>query len=175
MPQRFRAWSQALTRRQRYAGGATVLLIVAVLATWLLWPSGSAEPPPRERQYKAVTACLLTDDRDLTADPARTAWAAMQEASVQSLVKVQHLAITGPQTAANGLTYYNTLGVQKCTVIIAAGDIPVAAMVEGLAAFPAIKHYAIGGDPKGKPITTIDATSADTIKAGMRAAITAAG
>src|SRR5262249_44963819 len=98
-----------------------------------------------------------------------------QETSAQNLVKVQHLAITGPQTTANGLTYYNTLGAQKCTVIIAAGPVPVAAMVEGSATFPAIKHFAVGGATKDKPITVVDDSSKDTIKAGVRAAVMTAG
>lgn len=164
-----RSW----TRNQRIAATAGTLLLVTG-ATWLLWPN-DGPPPPRERQYKATTACLLTDDQGITGDIANAAWAGMQEASVQTLVKVQHLAITGPQTPANGTTYYNTLGVQKCTVIIAAGPIPVAAMTDGLQAFPNIKHFAVGGDTQGKPITTIDAATPQTIKAGTHAAVSGAG
>ncbi|GAA0734437.1 hypothetical protein Drose_34915 [Dactylosporangium roseum] len=170
-----RAAVRAWPRRQQIIAGSAMLTVLAVLATWLLWPQDPPPPAPRERQYKATTACLLTDDQDLAAEPARTVWAGMQDASVQTLVKVQHLAISGPQTTANGLTYYNTLGMQRCTVIIAAGPVPVAAMTEGITAFPDIKHYAVGGNTDGKPVTTIDTTTADTIKTGARAAVTAAG
>lgn len=161
------------SRNQRVAATAVVLLLFTG-ATWLLWPDDSPAPP-RERQYKASTACLLTDDQALNGDLAKAAWSGMQEASVETLVKVQHLAIIGPQTPANGVTYYNTLGVQKCTVIIAAGQVPVAAMVDGLQSFPAIKHFAVGGDATSTSVTAVDATSPQTIKAGSRAAVSAAG
>ncbi|MFF5234695.1 hypothetical protein [Dactylosporangium sp. NPDC000521] len=161
------------TRSQRIAATSVVLLVLTG-ATWLLWPGDPPAPAPRERHYKATTACLLTDDHGLNGDPAKAAWAGMQKASVETLVKVQHLAISGPQNAANGVTYYNTLGVQKCTVIIAAGPVPVAAMVDGLASFPDIKHFAIGGDTKDKPVTAVDATTPETIQAGTHAAVASA-
>jgi hypothetical protein len=161
-----------LSRRQIVGGSVTLGLVIAAVVTWIAWPD-QKPPPPRERQYKATTACLLTDDHDLNGDLAKAAWAGMQEASVASLIKVQHLAITGPQTAANGLTYYNTLGVQHCTVIIAAGDVPVAAMTRGIGSFPQIKNVAVGGEPHGKEITTIDSTSADAVRTGAKAIVAA--
>lgn len=162
-----------LTRRQTLIGAGALTAAVAVLITWLAWPD-SKPAPPRERQYKATTACLLTDNNDLTGELAKAAWAGMQEASTATLVKVQHLAILGPQTPANGLTYYNTLGIQHCTVIIAAGEIPVAAMTQGIDTFPAIKHAAIGGDTNGKPITAVDASTPDTIRNNVKAIVSAA-
>ena len=161
------------TRSQRIAAAAGSLLLL-LGTTWLLWPDDAPPPPPRERQYKATTACLLTDDQGLNGDTAKAVWAGMQEASVETLVKVQHLAITGPQTPANGVTYYNTLGVQKCSIIIAADPIPVAAMIDGLPSFPNIRHFAVNGDTKGNAVTVVDATSPQTIKAGARAAVSSA-
>jgi len=162
------------TARQRIAVGTVAGVLAIALVTWLAWPDPAKPPAPRERQYKATTACLLTDEHDLGGDLARAAWAGMQDASTATLIKVQHLAITGPQTPANGLTYYNTLGVQRCTVIIAAGQVPVAAMTQGRAAFPDIRHAAIGADTQDKAVTVIDASSADTIRAGVRTLVTAA-
>jgi hypothetical protein len=83
-------------------------------------------------------------------------------------IKVQQLAVIGPQNAANALTYFNTLGVRKCTVIIAAGDIPVAAMAEGYAQFPSSKHVAIGGDPRDKPLIMVDGGPPATVQARIR-------
>jgi hypothetical protein len=80
--------------------GAALVVIAAGL-TWLLWPDAKA-PPPRERQYRATTACLLTDDKGVVGDPAKAAWAGMQEASTATLIKVQYLAIAGPQTRPTG-------------------------------------------------------------------------
>ncbi|MGI5239672.1 hypothetical protein [Dactylosporangium sp. CA-139066] len=163
-----------LTRRRMLIGAGALAVVLAALITWLAWPEDEA-PPPRERQYKATTACLLTDDQDLNGELARAAWAGMQDASVATLIKVQHLAITGPQTAANGLTFYNTLGVQRCTVIIAAGDVPVAAMAAGYANFPSAKHVAVGGgDVRNKPITVVDASTPDAIRSGVKAIVAAA-
>jgi hypothetical protein len=157
-----------LTRRQQALLAGALAVLIAGLATWLLWPDGPDGRAPRERQYRSTTACLLTDDKGLAADPAKAAWAGMQEASVATLIKVQYLAITGPQTAANGLSYFNTLGVQRCTVIIAAGDVPVAAMSLGYQRFPNVQHVAIGGDPKGAPITRVDPGTPATIQSTVK-------
>lgn len=139
---------------------------MAAVATWLLRPSASV-PEARERHYAATTACLLTDDKGLAGEPARAAWAGMQEASANGSVKAQYLAITGPQTPANGLSYFNTFGVQRCTVIVAVGDIPVAAMMDGQARFPDIRLFAVGGAP-ADPITAVDTSSPSSVQDGVR-------
>ncbi|WP_432841100.1 hypothetical protein [Dactylosporangium sp. CA-092794] len=163
---------RALTDRRTLIVAGALAAVLAALITWLAWPD--RPPAPRERQYKATTACLLTDDHDLAGEPAKAAWDGMQDASLATLIKVQHLAISGPQTAANGLTYYNTLGVQHCTVIIAAGDVPVAAMTLGIDTFPAIRHVAVGGDPKGKAVSVVDDSSPASIRSGVKALVAAA-
>ncbi|MGI5238566.1 hypothetical protein [Dactylosporangium sp. CA-139066] len=163
---------RTLTHR-RLAVGGVLLVVAAAVVMWLAWLDDPA-PAPRERQYKATTACLLTDDQGLAGPLAKPAWDGMQDASLATLIKVQHLAITGPQTAANGLTYYNTLGVQRCTVIIAAGEVPVAAMIQGYASFPSIKQVAIHGDTKDKPITVIDTATPDTIRNSVKTIVAAA-
>lgn len=145
-------------------------VVVAAIVAWLLWPS-PAEPEVRERHYEATTACLLTGDKGLADEPARAAWAGMREASAETAVKVQYLAIAGPQTAANGLSYFNTLGVQRCTVIVAVGDVPVAAMMDGHARFPDIRQVAVGGAP-AEPITAVDTSSPSSIEDGVREVVT---
>jgi hypothetical protein len=77
-------------------GGGVGVAVVAGLLTWALWPE-----PPRQREYLDATACLLTDEQGVTADPARTVWTTMQIASVKSLVRVQNLQVNGPQTTEN--------------------------------------------------------------------------
>ena len=161
----------ALRGVHKWAILAAGVLIAAGL-TWLLWPDAKA-PPPRERQYRATTACLLTDDKGVAGDPAKAVWAGMQEASTDTLIKVQYLSIAGPQTAANGLSFFNSLGGQQCTVIIAAGPTAVAAMVEGYKQFPGVRMVAVGGDTKGAPITAIDGPAA-TIRSSVRTAVTEA-
>lgn len=155
-------------KRARLLLAATLVVGVAATAAGLLWPTEPSQSPDRERHYKTTTACLLTDDKGLNGDVAKAAWAGMQDASLATLIKVQHLAVNGPQTAANGLTYFNTLGVRKCTVIIAVGDAPVAAMADGYPQFPHTRHVAIGGDTRGRPLTTVDTSSPATIQSQVR-------
>jgi hypothetical protein len=156
-------------RRHRLLVGGLLVAVAATIVTWSLWPPKPPDDAPaRERHYTANTACLLTDDKGIAAEPAHAAWAGMQEASLKTLIKVQYLAITGPQNAANGLSYFNTLGTQNCAVIIAAGPAPVAAMVEGHARFPRIKHVAIGGEVRDGPVTTVDNSSPATVQAQVR-------
>jgi len=156
-------------RKWQILATGVALLLIAAAVTWLLWPDAKA-PAPRERQYRATTACLLTDDQGVVGDPAKSAWAGMQEASTATLIKVQYLSIAGPQTAANGLSYFNSLGVQKCTVIVAAGPAPVAAMVEGYKQFPDVRMVAVAGDIKDAPLTAIDGPAA-AIQSGVRAVV----
>jgi hypothetical protein len=161
-----------MRRRPLLAATGAVAVLVAG-ATWLLWPD-DPPTPPRERQYKATTACLLTDGEGLTGDIAQAAWAGMQEASLATLIKVQHLAISGPQTPENGLGYYNSLGVQQCAAIVAGGPIPVAAMVQGHSRFPTVKQIAVGGDIGTAVLTTVDPSTPDTIRTGVKTLVAAA-
>lgn len=133
------------TRRQWLITVGVCLPAVIAGAAWALWPDQDGEV--RERRYSAETACLLTDEHGVTREPGRTAWESMREISVDSLVKVQHVAITGAQDPANALVFYNTLAVQRCTVIVAAGDLPAAALREGRSRFPGIEQVTVTGDP----------------------------
>jgi hypothetical protein len=60
------------------------------------------------------------------------------------------------------------LGLQHCTVIIAVGAVPVAAMVEGYSQFPDIRYVAVGGDSKGKPFIMIDGHPPDNIRSTIK-------
>jgi hypothetical protein len=155
------------TRRRWTITVAVGLAVVAGGATWLLWPEDET-PPPRQREYRETTACLLTDDRGLNGEPASAVWAGMQDASLDTRIQVQHLAIVGPQTTDNGVTFFNTLAMQRCTVIVAAGPAPVAAMAAGYGQFPGITYVAVGGDTAGKPLTKVDARNADEIRSAVK-------
>jgi hypothetical protein len=148
-----------LLRRETAVIAAVLAACALALAIW--WP-GSDRPPARERHYQATTACLLTDDKGLTGASAQAAWSALRAVSDQQLIKVQYLSIGGPQTAANGLAYFNSLGVQKCTVIVAVGAAPVAALNQGRAQFPQVRYLTVGG-----PGADIDDSSPETIRAGL--------
>jgi hypothetical protein len=150
-----------------------VVVVLAVAAIWLLWPE--PDEPIRERRYRDATACLLTDDRGLTGEPAATVWAGMQEASTADLIRIQYLSVAGPQTAANALTYVNTLASQDCAVFIAVGEIPVTAMAEGRANFPAARYVAVAHDPGDATITRVDGAPAESTREAIREIVSAAG
>jgi hypothetical protein len=161
-------------RRERvWAAATAAAVLVGLGSAWLLWPSAPGEQP-RERRYRATTACLLTDDKGLAGEEAKAAWAGMQEASTATLIKVQHLSITGPQTAANGLSYFNALGAQKCAVVVAVGRAAVAAMAEGRAQFPDMRCVTVGGTTGTTAVTTVDAGSPAAIRSGVSAVVAAA-
>jgi hypothetical protein len=165
-----RAWKR---REWTWAAATAAVVLVGIGAAWLLWPS-TPGGQPRERRYRTTTACLLTDGKGLAGEQAGAAWAGMQEASTATLIKVQHLSIAGPQTAANGLSYFNALGAQKCTLVVAVGKAAVAAMVEGRAQFPDMRCVAVGDAAGAGSVTTVDASSPATIRSGVSAVVTAA-
>ena len=99
------------------AAGAAVVLAVAGIAAWALWPRPAAVA--HARQYLDVSACLLTDPGGIApGTPAAPVWAAMQSASLATHVMVTYLADTGP---ADIRPMLNTLIERQCGVIIATG------------------------------------------------------
>lgn len=157
-------------RRQRVlvaVGVGTVTAVTAVVAIWVLWPSPDPEPI-RERRYRDTTACLLTNDKGLAGEPAAAVWAGMKDASTDTRIKIQHLAVSGPQNPANALTYYNSLASQSCTVFIAVGEVAVTAMASGRSNFPQARHLAVGHDPGDPTVTLVEATSTEATRTAVR-------
>jgi hypothetical protein len=113
------------------AVGAAVVLTVAGIVAWSVWPRPA---PPQARHYLNVSACLLTDQAGIVAgSPAAPVWAAMQSASLSTHVMVSYLPATGPSDVSPML---NTMIQRQCGVIIATG----AASSEVLAAGQANPH-----------------------------------
>jgi hypothetical protein len=140
------------------AAGAAVVVAVAAIATWALWPRPAAVT--QARQYLDVSACLLTDPAGITAGtPAAPVWAAMQSASLASHVMVTYLADTGP---ADVRPMLNTLIQRQCGVIIATG--PASAGV--LAAGKANPHqrFLLVNAP-GTPAAVAGTQNTDTVSA----------
>jgi len=141
----------SMNRRPLIIGGSVAAVVVlAVVAGFLIW-GGDDDPEPRARVYKDATACLLTDQAGIRSGPAAAAWAGMQKASVAHSVRVQYQAVSGAQTAENALTYFNGMALQKCAVIAAVGDVPVAAVVAGGNKFPSIQYVLVGGKSSAVP------------------------
>ncbi|MFD0517512.1 type 1 periplasmic-binding domain-containing protein [Paractinoplanes durhamensis] len=103
-------------RRQIVLTAVAVVAAITGFAVWVLWPD------PRQREYVDAKACLLTDEKGILGEPAKTVWSSMKDASVETLVRVQYLQVTGPQTVANAETYLNTLTLSHCGMIVAAGQ-----------------------------------------------------
>jgi hypothetical protein len=161
-----------VTRGKSIVTGTLAAVVVVILLAWLLWPS-TGEPPPREREYRAFTACLLTGEDGLLGEEARAAWAGMQRVSVDQRVKVQYLAVSGEQNVTNALPYFNGLATQSCAVIVAAGDPAVAAMMRGKGRFPQIRYVAVGAGGDAS-VTTVDTRSADAITSGVASIVSKA-
>jgi hypothetical protein len=111
------------------AAGAAVVVAVAGIAAWALWPRSATVA--QARQYLDVSACLLTDPAGIApGTPAAPVWAAMQSASLATHVKVTYLADTGPADARPML---NTLIERQCGVIIATGNVAAGVIAAGKA------------------------------------------
>ncbi|WP_410809441.1 hypothetical protein [Micromonospora sp. 067-2] len=158
--------------RRRWAVVGSVGLVVLIgVSLVLLWPERTA--PPREREYGAFTACLLTDDRGLAGEGAKAAWDGMQKASLSTLAKTQYLAVNGPQTPANAAAYFNALGLQKCQMIIAVGAGPVGATAAGRSRFPEAR-YLVVGESSDSGLPGVSDVSAATITSAVEKEMTAA-
>jgi hypothetical protein len=142
------------------------------VATWLFWPVGPPPPdPPRARAYLQYTACLLTGERGVNDPAAAPVWAGLQDASLATHAKVQYLAIVGPQTVDNGLTFLNNLAQTGCDLVFAAGDTTVD---KGAATFPHTRFLPIGPAKPGANVSPIGDQGADKIRSAVSDALTAA-
>jgi hypothetical protein len=99
--------------------GALALVVVGVLL-WSIWPAGQAEP--RAREYRDVTACLLTDEQGVAGAQAAPVWEGMQDASLKTHGQVKYLAIAGEQNKDNASSFLGSLVVGRCAVIVAVGQ-----------------------------------------------------
>ncbi|WP_117672548.1 BMP family ABC transporter substrate-binding protein [Micromonospora sp. MW-13] len=144
------------------------------LLVWLFWPERAQDPAPRERAYQAFTACLLTDDKGLAGELARATWEGMQQASLAESFKVQYLAVAGPQTEANASAYFNSLGLQRCGVVVAVGEAPVAALAEGRSRFPTARYVVVGGSAALPGVARVDSSPVTGVGTNVRAEVAAA-
>ena len=125
-------------RRYWWVGAAVVVAAGIVLGVMLSRISHSARalPPPRARVYSAFDACLLTDSGGVTGAQAAPVWAGMQAASLKTSGKVSYLAVAGPDTPANAVSYVNTLVQRRCDLVLAVGPSEASAARDQAAVFP---------------------------------------
>jgi hypothetical protein len=149
------------------AGGAVAIVVAALLA-WALWP---APEEPRPREYRAVTACLLTDGQGVAGARAAPVWAGMQAASGRTLGQVRYLAVSGDQTVANAQTFVAALVLGRCAVIVAAPGIADGAVRAIAAQHPQQQFLVVGGEAAPAPnVTRIEGPDvADVVGARLAA------
>lgn len=154
----WRRWRSATTRRRVALLSATAVVLLGLIA-WLMLTPGN--PPPRARQYLAFKACLLTDSQGITGKQSAPVWAGMQRASLKTHARVQYQQVFGPATVPNALPYLASLVQRRCDLIMAAGDLPVAAAAAGAPRFPNAQFIVVGGRVAAKNISAVNAQSAD--------------
>ena len=143
------------------------MLALAGVLAWALWPAPAEQP--RARQYLDFTACLLTDEHGLAGADAKPVWAGMQEASLQTRAKVQYLSVTGPQTVPNALPFLASLAQRKCSVIFAAGPVPVGAVRQSASKFPDARFVVVGaGGATQRNVSTVEGRSATEVQAAVK-------
>jgi hypothetical protein len=157
----------ALVRRWWWAG-ALALAAVGV-GLWLVWPSGGE---PRAREYRDVTACLLTDDQGVAGPQAATVWAGMQDASRQTHGQIRYLAVAGEQTKDNTSSFLGSLVVGRCAVIVAAGPVPVQTVVSEARRYPGQRFLVVGADPGASPnVSTVSGSGGERARSSISAAV----
>jgi hypothetical protein len=139
---------------------ALAVLAAAGVTAWALWPD-----PPRQREYVDATACLLTDEKGVTAEPAKTVWATMRQASAETLVRVQYLQVNGPQTAENAAAHLAALTSGRCGLVTAVGGPQIEAVTGDGPQHPDVRFITVGG---GSPAENIEVAS----PAGLQKTIT---
>jgi basic membrane lipoprotein Med (substrate-binding protein (PBP1-ABC) superfamily) len=118
-------------RRWQAAGAAGLLAIgLVAVAVTLLARGSSPQVPTHASQYTASTACLLTGSRGISAAPASTVWAGMEDASLATHAKSTYLTVNGPDTVANAVPYANSLIEGGCDVVLAVGTSQTGALTQ---------------------------------------------
>ena len=145
-----------------------VVLVAAGVTTVLLLPSSTRDiPPTRARVYQAFDACLLTGAQGL-ADPAvAPVWAGMQQASDATSAKVSYLAVTGPASMGNALSYAAALIQRHCDVVLAVGPAQIAAAEHDAPRYPQQRFVTLGGSPAGDNLTVVPTGTSDEVRSAV--------
>jgi len=125
------------------------------LTTWALWPDA-----PRQREYIDAKACLLTDEKGILGEPAKTTWSAMKDASATTLVRAQYL----PITTDDAEPYLNTLVLSHCGLIVAAGSTPVGTVTGNAGKHLDVQFVTVNGGTEAKNVRVIDTSALESLR-----------
>lgn len=151
---------------------ACAVALVVWLVVWAVGGGGSA-PASRARAYTSFQACLLTDARGISAAPAAQVWAGMEDASLRTHAKVSYLAVTGPTTSANALTFLGSLLVRRCDVVVATGSPEQAAVRAEAPKYPGVRFVLAGAAGVQGPVAAGNVAVASAGQSGLRGAMAA--
>jgi basic membrane lipoprotein Med (substrate-binding protein (PBP1-ABC) superfamily) len=98
----------------------------------------------------------------------------MQAASLRTNGKVSYLSINGEDNESNAETYINTLTQRQCTLILAVGDSPVAAVRSTATRFPSTRFAVVDNQPSTANITAIPAGTPKDVTAAVQNLVTRA-
>jgi len=158
-------------RRWYWLSGAGLVLVA--IAVFLLWPASEKEP--RAREYRDVSACLLTDEQGIASPQVAPVWAGMQDASLKTLGQVRYLAISGAQDVPNGRSFIGTLVLGKCAVIVAAGQLPVQTVTAVAREYPSQRFMIVGGETSASDnVSVISDSDPDALRVAVTREITPA-
>jgi hypothetical protein len=160
---------RARVRTPWVIGGALLVVVAGVLA-WVLWP-GDDGPDPRARVYTDASACLLTPAAGVVDKAAAPVWAGMQQASLATRGKVSFLEVDGPQTGDNAKSYLATLVSGGCDLVLVAGAAPLAALDSSATSYPKVRFVAVGGGTASPNVSVVAGTDPATITERVRSLV----
>nr|QIY67399.1 hypothetical protein HEP85_17175 [Streptomyces sp. RPA4-2] len=147
------------------AGAMVVVAAVAVTGYFLSRTETARRlPDTTPRSSKDVDACLLTGKGGITAGTAAAqVWEGMQDASLETHVRVSQVPVTGEQSAANARSYLSGLLQRSCDLVLAAGG-PQTEAAERAAPLHRTVDFVLVGDSGSGSEDTGSAQDADSGK-----------
>lgn len=147
------------------------MVVAAVVVIVSMTTGGRDLPPTRARVYTDHSACLLTGSLGL-ADPAVVpVWAGMQDASTTTHATVSYLAVAGPATPGNALSYATTLAQRHCGTVVAVGKPQVEAVTTMAPNYPDMHVVVVSATAPGGTVITIPDAPANELRAAVAAAV----
>lgn len=158
-----------------WAGVAVLAGVLGAVVTLLVGGGSPGAPAARARVYSSFRACLLTGAGGIADPRAAPVWAGMEDASLRTRAMVSYLAVTGPATEGNAVSFLNSLVLRHCDVIVASGAAQRAAVLAEAVRFGGVRFVLAGGAAgpvAGRNVTVV--AGGGPVRGGVAAVIIAA-